>query len=180
MFLRISPIIFSPFIINRISSLDELLSFGEISFDTVEPLADRFLITYQRWSQMMSDKEEIEKKNGFSFVCTKRSINEMVMRTSSSYLAVIEKKRSEILPVDEASTRLLAVSWQANLTGWQSVVEVNSTRHFSTEEPLLNKNEKRNKNKRTFHVNGKPLRSRSKPVKFIQTARQGAVLLLYG
>ena len=62
MFLRISPIIFSPFIINRISSLDELLSFGEISFDTVEPLADRFLITYQRWSQMMSDKEEIEKK----------------------------------------------------------------------------------------------------------------------
>ena len=94
MFLRISPIIFSPFIINRISSLDELLSFGEISFDTVEPLADRFLITYQRWSQMMSDKEEIEKKNGFSFVCTKRSINEMVMRTSSSYLAVIEKKRS--------------------------------------------------------------------------------------
>ena len=70
MFLRISPIIFSPFIINRISSLDELLSFGEISFDTVEPLADRFLITYQRWSQMMSDKEEIEKKKtGFlSFV----------------------------------------------------------------------------------------------------------------
>ena len=67
MFLRISPIIFSPFIINRISSLDELLSFGEISFDTVEPLADRFLITYQRWSQMMSDKEEIEKKKRVFF-----------------------------------------------------------------------------------------------------------------
>lgn len=120
------------------SSLEELLSFGEISFDTVEPLADRFLITYgRRWVT----KKRNRKKNGvFSFVLYK----EIHQRDGDENLFILfwplsrKKNDRRSLPVDEASRRLLAVSWQANLTGWQSVVEVNSTRHFSTEEPLLN------------------------------------------
>jgi len=44
------------------------------------------------------------------------------------------------IPADDASRILLAaISWQANLTGWQSADEINSTRHFSTDEPLLYK-----------------------------------------
>lgn len=59
-----------------------------------------------------------------------RSISEMVIKK-------LDRIYHVVVPAEEASRRLLAVSWQANLTGWQSVVEVNSTRHFSTEEPLL-------------------------------------------
>lgn len=29
-------------------TLEELLSFGEIALDTVEPLADRFFVTYRK------------------------------------------------------------------------------------------------------------------------------------
>ena len=99
-------IVSSPFI-NRV--LEELLSFGEISLDTVEPLADRFLITYQRWAQMMMSDKEIRRKWGFLHLH-----KEIHQRDGdeTSLLPRYRKKnyRGRILPADEASRRLLAVS----------------------------------------------------------------------